>query len=252
MKILLLDIETAPNLAYVWGLWDQNVDPKQMVDSGYILCWAARWLGEEAMHYHSLRELGDARESTIHMLTPILTMLDEADVVVHFNGTKFDIPILNREFVKYDLLPPSPYKQVDLLQVVKRVFRFESNRLDYVAKALDLGAKADHPGFEMWVGAMNGDAASWDNMERYNKHDVVLLEQLYHRLLPWIPGHPNVSTFTGELSCPKCGSHHYQKRGTAVANLLRYIRYQCQNCGSWFRSNTSVDPTKRERMVNIT
>ena len=57
MKILLLDIETAPNLAHVWGLWNQNVGITQIVTAGYTLCWSAKWLGSGEMSFCSLNDV---------------------------------------------------------------------------------------------------------------------------------------------------------------------------------------------------
>jgi len=246
VKILLLDIETAPNKAYVWGLWDQNIGLNQVESTGYVLCWAARWLGEREVMFGSIPQDG-----AITMLTRILALLDEADVVVHYNGVKFDIPTLNKEFVRYDLPPPSPYKQVDLLQVVKKQFRFASNKLDHVCSILRLGGKVKNEGFELWVKCMEGDPDAWKAMEEYNRGDVTLLEKLYHRLLPWIANHPNHGTHDDAPCCPKCASTNFQARGYATTSLMKYRRYQCQDCGGWFRGNKSVSVKRDERMVNV-
>jgi predicted RNA-binding Zn-ribbon protein involved in translation (DUF1610 family) len=172
--------------------------------------------------------------------------------VVHYNGKSFDIPTLNKEFVTHGLPPPAPYKQVDLLHVVRDSFRFPSSKLDYVVKALGLGAKVRHPGFEMWIACMNGDAKAWRQMERYNKHDVRILERLYVRLLPWIQKHPNLGVFSDEAVCPNCGSKHIQRRGTAIATILKYARFQCQNCSKWFRGTKAINHTQRgERYTGI-
>lgn len=56
MKILLLDIETAPNTVYTWGLFKQNIAINQIESPGYILCWAAKWLGDDRMFFSSLRK----------------------------------------------------------------------------------------------------------------------------------------------------------------------------------------------------
>ena len=180
MKILPLDIETAPNRAFVWGLWDQNVATSQVIESSYILCWAAKWLDGKEMFFDSVRSGRPPNE----MLARIWELLDEADVVVHYNGLKFDIPTLNKEFIKHGMPPPSPYKQLDMMRVVKQAFRFESNKLDYVSAALKIGQKTKHEGFALWVKCMDGDPAAWRKMERYNKGDVRLLERLYKRLRP--------------------------------------------------------------------
>lgn len=232
MKILLLDIETAPNLAYVWGLWDQNIIIDNIVESGYTMCWAAKWLGEPAKNMHFESILGQSRAE---MLIPIYDLLDEADVVVHYNGKKFDMPNLNKEFVKQEWTPPSPYKQLDLLSTVRRQFKFPSNKLDFVCRELGLGQKHHHKGMKLWHECMAGDEKAWKTMKTYNKQDVVLLEQLYNRLLPWIDDHPNRST-SGEINCPICGSYDFQHRGPYHAKTRSYQRYRCVK-GHWFKGD---------------
>lgn len=249
MKILLIDIETAPNTAYVWGLYDQNISHEHLKETSYILCWAARWYKQHSMMSQSVWGHKPGSSFYIQMLKKIWTLLDDADVVVHYYGSKFDIPVLNREFARYGMPPPSPYKQVDLKVVVAKAFKFESNKLDHVADKLGLGCKIDTD-FGLWVGCMEDDPASWNYMIRYNKQDVKLLEKLYVRLLPWIDKHPSHSVFSNRMCCPKCGSNHTHKRGIQVASVATYTRYNCQTCGAWFRNNLRMN-TKGERGVNI-
>lgn len=246
MKILLLDIETAPNNVFTWGLYDQNIATNQVKETSYVLCWAAKWYGERHIMFDSVK-----KSSAKKMLYAMHRLLDEADIVVHYNGLKFDVPTLNKEFIVLGYAPPAPYKQVDCLKEVKRMFRFQSNKLDFVSQALGIGAKIEHEGFKLWVDCMEGDAAAWRRMERYNRGDVRLLEQLYTRLRPWIEKHPNVGAFEDIMACPKCGSEKKQRRGFAVTQMMKYPRYQCQSCGAWFRGNKSVSHRRGERAANI-
>ena len=240
MKILLLDIETSPNTAHVWGLWQQNVSINQLMESSYVLCYAAKWLGDDEVHFDSVHQ-----SKPKAMLKGIHVLLDEADAVVHYNGTKFDIPTLNKEFLLHRYNPPSPYKQIDLLRVVRSNFRFPSNKLDYVSQRLGLGKKHAHEGHELWVKCMNGDKDAWGRMESYNIQDVVLLESLYSTLLPWIKSHPNHNLYTSDTVCPTCSGHRLQKRGTAVSITGSYQRYQCKDCGSWSQgAKTKKEPVK--------
>jgi DNA polymerase elongation subunit (family B) len=237
MKILMLDIESSPNSAYVWGLWDQNISLSQIIESSQVLCYAAKWQGSEDIIFDSIHQSKPKK-----MLTGIHKLLNEADAVVHYNGIKFDIPTLNKEFLLHGFTPPAPYKQIDLLRTVRSQFRFPSNKLDYVSQRLGLGKKADHEGFELWVKCMNGDKDAWKRMESYNIQDVVLLEALYDSLLPWIKNHPNKNLFSDEQVCPTCGSDSVQKRGFAVSTTGTYQRYQCTGCGSWSQGRKSVKP----------
>jgi len=245
MKILLLDIETAPNLVHVWGLWQQNVGLPQIIASGYVMCWSAKWLGEKEVMFDSIHQ-----SKAKSMLKGIHSLLDEADAVVHYNGTKFDIPTLNKEFLLHGMLPPAPYKQIDLLRVARSQFRFPSNKLDYVAQALKVGSKTKHAGHELWIRCLNWEEKAWKEMEEYNRNDVVLLEQVYFKLLPWIKNHPNQNLYSNEeLICPTCGGHHHQRRGLAYTTICTYQRFQCKECGSWFRERTNL--TKKKRYTHV-
>ena len=238
MKILLLDIESSPNVAHVWGIWQQNVGLNQLMESSYVLCYAAKWLGEDEMFFDSVHISKPKK-----MLKGIHALLNEADAVIHYNGTKFDIPTLNKEFLLHRYAPPSPYKQIDLLRVVRSNFRFPSNKLDYVAQRLGLGKKHAHEGHELWVKCMNGDKDAWGRMEEYNIQDVILLESLYNSLLPWIKNHPNQNLFSENQVCPTCASTQLHKRGTAVSSTGTYQRYQCRSCGAWSQGTKAVKPS---------
>ena len=119
MRLLSVDIETCPNLAYVWGLWDQNVAINQIASSTEMLCWSAKWTDNTQIIFRSVFHDGKKK-----MLKDLWKLLDEADAVIHFNGKRFDIPHINREFLEAGMNPPSPYKQVELFQSVNRRFRF--------------------------------------------------------------------------------------------------------------------------------
>jgi hypothetical protein len=242
----MLDIETSPNTAHVWGLWNQNVSINQLLESSYTLCWAAKWLGESEVMYDSIHQSPPKR-----MIKRIHALLEQADAVVHYHGTSFDIPTLNKEFILFGYGPPSPYKQIDLLKTVRRRFRFASNKLGYVAERLGLGKKYEHEGHTLWIRCMDGKDDAWQEMEQYNRHDVVLLERLYHKLLPWITNHPNRSVYAEQSICPTCGSTHYQKRGYAVTHAGKYQRYQCQDCFSWFRGIKRVNSLQPDKKVSV-
>lgn len=247
MRLLLLDIETAPHVAYVWGLWQQNVSLGQLVDSGYVLCWAAKWAGEPEIFFDSLQ-----RSKPKKMLKGIHKLLEEADAVIHYNGSKFDIPTLNKEFLLHKMNPPSSYRQIDLLNTARQRFRFASNKLDYVAQALGIGKKTKHRGFELWIKCMEGDEEAWAEMEKYNKNDVVILEGVYDAFKPWIRHHPNVGLYVESETpvCPHCGGSHLQRRGYAYSSVAKYQRYQCRDCGHWMRSRTS-EKSNKLKVVSI-
>jgi len=234
MKILLLDIETAPNVAAVWSIHKQLITVNQLIDSSKVLCWSGKWYGHPGILYDSVHQ-----SAPDHMIRLIRDLLDIADVVVHYNGSSFDIPTLNREFLVHNLKPPAPYKQIDLLKVARKQFRFTSNKMDYIARMLKLRTKLATGGYKLWLDCMSNNSSAWKRMERYNKNDVKILESLYMKFLPWIDNHPSHGLYDESLVCPNCGSSRYQRRGCAYTKVSRYSRYQCNNCSSWFRGNKS-------------
>ena len=242
-KILLLDIETAPNRAYFWGgTYKQNINPDWIDAAGYVLCWTAKWLDSKEVHFHRLKN-GNHKA----LLRPMHKLLNEAHAVVHYNGQKFDVPTLNKEFLKNGFTPPAPYKQVDLLKTMWSTFLFPSNKLDYICKALDIGQKLRHEGPQLWMDCMANDPEAWSKMEAYNRRDVELLELLYRKLMPWIKGHPNRAAMSGMEVCTTCGSHDYEPAGTYLANQLKYEQFKCGDCGTFFRGTKSINPKKEKR-----
>lgn len=248
IKILKLDIETAPIRAYVWGLWDVNIATNQIVEPGYTLCWAAQWQGSEEIFYSSVYVDG-----TKKMLKKIHKLLDEADAVVHYNGTRFDIPTLNQEFVVNGLNPPSPYKQIDLLKTARKQFKLPSNKLDYVAQHLGIKGKLKHKGMALWRGCLDGDEESWREMQEYNIQDIIVLGNVYDKLRPWVVGHPNHNLYSDsdERICPNCGGNHLHSRGTSKTATMIYRRFQCQDCGSWSRERTNATPVEKRSNILV-
>lgn len=243
LRTLAIDIETRPNLAYVWRLWDENVGLEQLVDAHEVMCFAAKWLGNPKVVFASTHEGGKAA-----MLVAAHKLIDEADAVLHWNGAAFDLPHLNREFLLAGMKPPSPVAQIDLMLVAKKQFRFPSNKLAHVSEALGIGKKQQTGGFELWRGCMEGDPKAWAKMKRYNIQDVKLLEDAYHALLPWIHSHPTMALYGGG-ACPTCGSNNVQSRGLARTRTSSYRRFQCQECGAWFRESKRVGGSATQRIA---
>lgn len=247
-RILLLDIETYPALTWQWSLWDKFTPIERIVSNGGLLSFASKWYGEPetAFRAHWTEGGYDGMIQHIH------DRLCEADVVVTYNGDRFDIPKL-RTYVELEsgLGPVSPFTSVDLFHTVKRVGAgFLSKKLDYVVRRLDIGQKVEHEGFGLWIGAMPvelgglGDPDAQRRMGEYNVGDVAdTLEPLYDALLPWINGHPHVALYAedGTDRCQRCGSTALEENGVAYTPLGAYRRYQCGGCKSWHRGKTRID-----------
>lgn len=247
MKILHLDIETAPHVVHVWGLFNQNVSIKQVIDSGYTMCWAAKWEGDRNVMFSSILETTPRR-----MVVKIHNLIGEANAVVHYNGNKFDMPTLNKEFLIHELGPPAPYKNIDLYRVCRQTIKVPSYKMDYIVQMLGLGGKVHHKGHQLWIDCMKKDPASWREMKRYNIQDVRLLEKLYHKLMAWIQVHPNQNVYNddGVRVCVNCGSNHVNQKAWHYTGLGKYKRYRCMDCGKWMRGRfTMLSKETKETML---
>lgn len=248
VKVLFFDIETMPHEVYTWGLWDQNVGLSQIIQPGRVFAFAAKWLGQKDTQFYS-----DYNHGHADMVQAAHDLLSQADIVVTYNGISFDIPHMQREFLLAGLNPPKPYKQIDLLRVAKRQFKFASNKLDFLSQQLGLGRKTSHEGFDLWVKCMADEPQAWAKMSRYAQQDVRLTEKLYHYLLPWLTNVPHIGQMDGaEHSCWACGGTKLTRDGTAYANVTSYRLYSCDKCGAWVRGSTKLQEatTTRQQRIN--
>lgn len=236
MKVLTLDLELTPNTAHIWQLWgNQNVGLSQLLESQELLCAAWKWHGEETISFRR----GPAYRDELDYL---YDAVNAADAVVTWNGDKFDIPHLNREFLEHGFQPPKPFESIDLLKTSRKVFRFPSNKLDYVATRLLGAGKTPHTGHQLWIDCMRGDDAAWELMEKYNRRDVWMTEKLYDKFKPWLVKHPNQRLYEHVEGCPRCGTvGKLQKRGFKVTSVSKFQQFQCQACGSWSRDTKRID-----------
>lgn len=244
-RILTIDIETSPNLGYFFSLWNQNMGLSQVEVFTEVISFAAKWHDRRKVIFRSVHH--DSKEV---MILEAFTLLAEADIVVGYNSKGFDMKHLNREFLLAGLGVPAPYAQVDLMLEVKKNFRFASNKLDHIVQQLGIGKKTPGTNFELWLGCLKGDPKAWALMRKYNKHDVVITEQLYDTLLPWIKGHPPHGLYTDQVDvCPNCGGSDLARQGFALTGMGKFQRYRCRGCGAWSRSNrrlsgVTVTPTR--------
>ncbi len=254
-SVLLFDIETSPNLAYVWRTFKEYIAPEQMIEETKVICWSAKWLGDDHVMFDSIEsdmpaggcsieqwvEQDDAR-----VCSTIYDLFNQATMVIGHNGKAFDTATLNTRWLKLGFAPPQPYQIFDTLQTARKVFNFPSNKLDGIARYLGLGAKLEHEGFNLWIKCMAGDAEAWRKMEKYCVHDTLLLEDLYMKIRAWDKRHPNLALVAGQDTrrCIVCGStamHGVSKSAYTAAS--EFPAYRCENCGKVQRGRKRYKPT---------
>jgi hypothetical protein len=234
-KILALDIETSPIVSYTWGLFDQNVALNQVKEDWSVLAWCAKWVGSKKV------------------MQEIWHLLDEADIVLTQNGKKFDIKKLNARFIINGMRPPSSFKQIDTLRIARKVFGFTSNKLEYMSNTLGLKHKKlkvkKFPGFDLWSECLKGNIEAWKEMERYNKSDVLALEELYKKLIPW-DNSVNFNLYSRDnVTRCTCGSTNFIKNGYFYGAAGRYQRYKCSDCGSEIRDKQNLLSKEKKKSL---
>jgi DNA polymerase elongation subunit (family B) len=240
-KILFYDIETAPNLAYVWGHYQQDVIQHER--EWYMLCFAWRWGHQKTVHACALPDFPKAYaknpEDDFNVVKKLHELFDEADIIVAHNGDSFDYKKANARFVKHGLGPTSPVASIDTLKVARKHFKFTTNHLNSLGKYLDIGVKTDTGGFKTWAGCMRGNPAAWKTMVKYNKQDINLLYDVYMALRPWMSNHPNWNMYTEENGCPTCGHKKVHRRGYRRTRTMTYVQFKCQRCGAFSRQRVA-------------
>lgn len=229
-KILTLDIETKPAVAYVWRMFKENIPNERLIEPDGILCVGTKWMDEPDPVVFTEWDYGQRG-----MLERVLERVNEADALLTYNGAKFDLQHLMAAYIKNELPAPAPVTHIDLFKFVRNHTKFMSKKLDYVAQELGVGKKVKHDGFQLWVDVMKGDLEAQRKMVEYCAHDVRLTEQVYEKLKGYIPNHPSLG-FTSPEACPTCGSKRTQRRGSYFTRVYKWQRHQCTDCGSWFKT----------------
>jgi hypothetical protein len=186
-KVLYIDIETAPLKVWSWGINDQFVSLDNIIQDWFILSFSAKWAGSDEIIYADQRKKkGESLTNDKELVKKIWKLMDQADIVVGQNLDKFDIPKIKARFIEHDLEDPSVYDTIDTVKIARREFGFTSNKLAYLTKKFcKKYKKLDHAkfaGIKLWDACMKGNQDAFKEMEKYNKYDVLSLEELFVRI----------------------------------------------------------------------
>lgn len=230
--MLFLDIESSPDVAYVFGnKWEPTV--VEYREYSHVLGFSAIFQGE-----HITKALPDYKnfkndiQSDKNIVREIRDLLDKADLVIGWNSDKFDLRYLTTRFLKWHLDPPSPFKSIDLIKTSRSRLKLPSNSLDDFTNYFGLARKLDHEK-RLFIQCTEGDKHAFDLLKEYNANDTKITKDAYYFLLPYIKSHPNISTFKQESGCPRCGNHVLIKKGFCFTATGRYQRYVCPACKAW-------------------
>jgi len=241
LKVLFVDLETAPCLSWVWGMYEQNViDVKK---SWYILAFAYKWQGEKKIHTKAITDFKQADpEDDYGLCKKLHSLISQADLVVAHNGKRFDRRKSHARFIKHNLPPCTHIKWYDTLQLARAEFGFLSNKLNDLGAYLNIGRKLPHTGFDLWKRCMRRERKAIKKMKAYNARDVWLLEKVFDRLKPWAKRLPDAA----EHECNSCLSTHLNRRGPVRKSKTRF-QFVCRECGHWQVKTVETKHGERNR-----
>ena len=245
IKKLFFDIETSPNIGLFWTAgYKLNITPDDIIKERAIICICYKWAGEDKTHALTW----DNKQDDKAMLEKFIKIANEADEIIGHNGDRFDLPWIRTRCL-YHRIPVFPnYTTLDTLKNARSKFKFNSNKLDYIAKFLGIGAKI-HTGYSLWKNiVLNNDKKALKEMVEYCKNDVIILENVYNEMSPYLPAKTHHGVLVGyeKYSCPECNSKNmkFSKKRISAIGTPR-IQLQCQNCGKY----TTISQTTYEELT---
>lgn len=194
-----------------------------------IICIGYKWAGETAV---KCPDWGAKKQNSAKLLDEVVAQIEKADVVIGHNGDSFDVKLINTLRIMHKQPPIAWPLTEDTLKMARKVFRFNSNKLDHLARVL-LGDKKIHTSQKLWDDVQYKKCPkALKKMVKYCKKDVLLLEEVFNELRPYCSPRVNRALLSGnsKYDCPTCGSNHNQKYGLRTTKARTYQRMRCNKC----------------------
>ena len=251
IKRIFLDIETSYYELKIKTFSLRNnikfFDPRCIEKEKQIICIAYKWQYEDEVHAIDWR-MGEKQ-----MLKQFIDIMGDADELIGHNLENFDIKELRTRAIYHGALMFPNYRTLDTLKKSRQYFNFASNKLDYIADYLNVGRKLDHEGFELWEKVVEGDERALEHMIDYCKNDVVILEDSFFVLSPFITHNTNFAVLTGgkKWHCPECASKDvkmFRTYSTPMGIIRREMK--CNNCKKQYRISNKTYLSMLEESIS--
>ena len=207
-------------------------------DFGNMIAFGYKWAGESEAHVLSLLETnplcGECGRVDAVSDKPLVAaawdVLAQADMWVTYFGKGFDLKFLNTRILDAGLSPLPPTPHVDLYFTAKHHLKLSSNRLANVQDFLNLPTAKTPLTKRVWRQAQAGHVPSIRYIITHCEKDVLVLEEAYEKLKPYVRQHPALGRIG---SCRVCRGTHLQRRGPVVSKRGNLYRVACVDCGHW-------------------
>lgn len=246
LRLLFYDIEIQFKVAPVFDLKNVYINPDSLITDQYMIGWSAKWSDSDTVQSRVLTpKEAKARDDT-RVIEGLAELVRKADYTVAHNNNGFDHKVLNGYVMEHGMEPLGNTQTIDTLSIARSSFRLTSNRLGYLANLLGLPGKLDTD-MGLWTRCYFGEAAALREMRRYNIRDVVVLEEVFHRIKPYAKTLPRLwdAADIRQEFCPYCGEKPTGKKGRKKDGYHRtkvntFQRYRCLACGRRYRGWQSI------------
>jgi len=228
-KRLFFDIEVTPNEGYFWTAgFKQSINYGSIKKERVIICICYKWEGEKKVHSLTWGNGNDKK-----LLLEFVKIAHDANELVGHNGDKFDLAWVRTRCI-FHRIDVSPFlKTIDTLKIARRLFKFNSNRLDYLGQFLGFGGKI-HTGYDLWLDTMNKKPGALEKMVKYCKGDVKLLENVFTAMKRYDKSKSHFGR--NKSDCPECGSERtVVKCHTVSVSGVKMTDLKCRDCGKMHR-----------------
>jgi len=227
---LFFDIETSPNIGLFWEAgYKKNIDYSNIVKERAIICICYKWEDEKTVYHLTW----DSKQCDKAMLQKFIEVANLSSEMVGHNGDKFDLAWIRTRclFHKIEMFPK--YITIDTLKVARSKFRFNSNRLNYIASYLGIGQKIKTE-YSLWKDILlKKDKLAMAKMVKYCQKDVVLLEKVFKLLRGHMENKFHYGAAFGQDrgSCPECGSDDLIRSAVRYTSTgIKKVQYKCKTC----------------------
>lgn len=229
-KTLIYDIETSPCVGWFWRTGKTNIGAHQIQRPGKIICISYRFTHWKPGLVRNLR--WDRKQSDENMVKRFAKIVEKADLIVGHNGDGFDKKWINTRLAYFQQPTISHALTEDTLKQARKEFNLPSFRLDFLCKYFKIPGKLSTAS-GLWERVVfDNSKKDLDKMVEYCDQDVLILDQLYERIYPYVSHKINLSVFTGERTgCPDCGSKNLTRNGYRYTRTGKFQRLKCGSCG---------------------
>lgn len=248
-KILILDVERLPGITKQFW-WDRGdlknryirYETVERQPRTTIVC--GKWYDQPDVIEYAEWDKGGRKK----FLRNVHHLMAQADIIVGHFITGADLPWLANDLhVEAGLPPLPPFKTVDTLKVIRKVFGagapFKS--LDAFCQIVGIESKTDsYDARAMERAVTNKSVPDRERLVAYCSGDVLATQGLYDWLRPHVPNHPSLFVDGKDYltTCHRCGNDTEPIPRRYVASVLTYSMRRCTVCGG--HSRISIEPER--------